>query len=612
MDMQRRLITELNMVSILAVVAVVFSVATTVVQIADGYPSGAPTGTCLTLLPRHSGEPQTNASPYRIEVNTRGTEVQIDLVGNEPFRGFLLNARLASDPQRIVPGTFSSAVDPNAQTLDCLGERASGLTHADGNDKSAIRAVWTPAAEFSGQIIFMGAVVKSFNHFWSALRSTEVSVRGSGTARQRPRIPDYVYDNCGRREGCFGLPVNCIAQRKCDLVLGYREEPGYGYFFQMISLAAANKYVAAGLSQDNLMGDDAVVECIDVQSSLDIRESWNKASSNKGNEVQPLSNIQKVAQSSHDGVQTCQWRRPYITAVKSRTYDLRDRFYVLLAIGNMRENGDKHYHDSALASSALVDFSAIRVERGDNSQLWVQAHATLMTSAWLFTASMGMMLARHFKNVWEDKMPCGVKMWFACHRVFMVLTLLLSLAGVAIMFYRFGKFNSQAGWHPIFGLICVGLCICQPIMALFRCHPGTKRRPLFNWAHWFVGNAAQIIGVVAIFLAADLPRASLQNVHWFIWLIVAFVVFHVLSHLLLQIHGFSVDKRVSAVPDIHLQTMGSNNTGMMSPSAMVETKDSPGSDFRRFMLGIYIIGLLFIVGAMLAVIWLTGSDLLQL
>lgn len=43
------------------------------------------------------------------------------------------------------------------------------------------------------------------------------------------------------------------------------------YFFQMISLAGTNKYVAAGLSFDNLMGDDAVVECIDVNGSLDIR-----------------------------------------------------------------------------------------------------------------------------------------------------------------------------------------------------------------------------------------------------------------------------------------------------------------------------------------------------
>ncbi len=28
----------------------------------------------------------------------------------------------------------------------------------------------------------------------------------------------------------------------------------------------------------------------------------------------------------------------------------------------------------------------------------------------------------------------------------------------------------------------------------FRPHPGTKFRPVFDWAHWFVGNSAFILG----------------------------------------------------------------------------------------------------------------------
>lgn len=76
----------------------------------------------------------------------------------------------------------------------------------------------------------------------------------------------------------------------------------------------------------------------------------------------------------------------------------------------------------------------------------------------------------------------------------MILTLVFSIVGVSIMFYRFGVFTPQAGLHPIIGLLCVALCICQPINALFRCHPGTKKRPFFNWAHWFIGNTAQILG----------------------------------------------------------------------------------------------------------------------
>ena len=61
-------------------------------------------------------------------------------------------------------------------------------------------------------------------------------------------------------------------------------------------------------------------------------------------------------------------------------------------------------------------------------------------------------------------------------------------------------FSPPQGWtevpiaenpHALLGVICAGLCFMQPLIALTRCHPDHRRRPLFNWVHWFVGNAAQ-------------------------------------------------------------------------------------------------------------------------
>ena len=45
--------------------------------------------------------------------------------------------------------------------------------------------------------------------------------------------------------------------------------------------------------------------------------------------------------------------------------------------------------------------------------------------------------------------------------------------------------------HALLGVICAGLCFMQPLIAMTRCHPDHRRRPIFNWVHWFVGNAAQ-------------------------------------------------------------------------------------------------------------------------
>ena len=43
--------------------------------------------------------------------------------------------------------------------------------------------------------------------------------------------------------------------------------------------------------------------------------------------------------------------------------------------------------------------------------------------------------------------------------------------------------TTQAIWHD---LSSNGNCL--------RPHPGTKNRPIFNWAHWAVGNSAFILG----------------------------------------------------------------------------------------------------------------------
>ena len=37
-------------------------------------------------------------------------------------------------------------------------------------------------------------------------------------------------------------------------------------------------------------------------------------------------------------------------------------------------------------------------------------------------------------------------------------------------------------------------CFFQPIMSLCRCGPEHPQRPLFNWAHWFVGTVAYLLG----------------------------------------------------------------------------------------------------------------------
>merc|ERR1719499_579110 len=119
----------------------------------------------------------------------------------------------------------------------------------------------------------------------------------------------------------------------------------------------------------------------------------------------------------------------------------------------------------------------------------------------------------------------------------MLLTFALTVAGFLLILahlgFRWSEIPFDENPHALLGCITTGLCFLQPIMALIRPHPEDTLRPLFNWAHWFVGNAALGVGIAAIFLAVDLDKAELPAET--IYLLISFVVFHVLIHLSLTV-----------------------------------------------------------------------------
>lgn len=79
------------------------------------------------------------------------------------------------------------------------------------------------------------------------------------------------------------------------------------------------------------------------------------------------------------------------------------------------------------------------------------------------------------------------------HRGFMVLTWLLTIAAFILIFVELKDWSNESNPHAILGTIVTILCFFQPIGAYFRPHPGTPKRPIFNWLHWLGGNTAHII-----------------------------------------------------------------------------------------------------------------------
>lgn len=85
------------------------------------------------------------------------------------------------------------------------------------------------------------------------------------------------------------------------------------------------------------------------------------------------------------------------------------------------------------------------------------------------------------------------------HRMCMFLALILSISASVIIFVDSWAFTYNPNgpvaeqYHPILGVILTSLLILQVLIAFCRPGPNAKSRFLFNWFHWFVGNAVHII-----------------------------------------------------------------------------------------------------------------------
>ena len=69
-----------------------------------------------------------------------------------------------------------------------------------------------------------------------------------------------------------------------------------------------------------------------------------------------------------------------------------------------------------------------------SKNLFVKLHGAFMIGAWVLFASVGMFLARYFKQDWTAAKCCKLDQWFIWHRFFMVTTWGLTIAGVILIF----------------------------------------------------------------------------------------------------------------------------------------------------------------------------------
>ncbi|KAF2879335.1 hypothetical protein ILUMI_26846 [Ignelater luminosus] len=587
----------------------------------NALPQGAPTKVCQTMLPFHGGGivRQQGPSPYSVtarRINEDEVLVTIKSSIEIPIQGFMLQARIRD-------GELAGVFEPTSSethTIDCE-QPGDTVTHSSPQPKSAVQVRWKPPLGYLGPVVFNATVAQDYSTFWVGVESEKMRIstifQDKGTfddvPGQNPIVtpPHYIpeettaatrksdpfYEGCAIKKLCFGVPDKCVSSQDCKAVVAVIVS-GDRYEFEM-KATGSPAWVGVGLSEDNQMGDDSVLECAKEGNSVKPYLSWTTPRQNLGvfRITNPQFGIQLLNATSADGTLYCKVLRNTKTTVNNKEFDLvKSQYHILIAAGTTLKPNSVGYHDIGRLASEQKRYLSDVSEVAGASKILLRLHGAFMLAAWIGTASLGTFIARYYRKTWVGRTICGKDLWFAYHRFFMVVTWALTTVAFVLIFVELKAWSSENNPHAILGCIVTALCFMQPIGAFFRPHPGTPRRPIFNWMHWLGGNAAHIIAIVTIFFAVKLTKAELPE--WFDWILVAFVAFHVLMHLVLSILSCIADnssnQRVTAFPMKDL-----NASGKMS--AQMVNVDAPFSPGRKLLLGLYVLVIVALTAALIVV-----------
>ncbi|KAK0059258.1 ferric-chelate reductase 1 [Biomphalaria pfeifferi] len=607
----------------------------------DGHADGQHVdGACLNLVPGHGSNSLSTPPPYKITLNatsyTPGTPVSITLLAcNGAFKGYMIQARLAdiSKNQSELYGTFTA----NESHPACIGGNGSALVHSNGSPKTTVNIQWTPPQLSVGHIIFRVTYVLEVSTFWANIRSDvlyDASLNSASGALENKTDVDPVCSggqqitsitttaatsdtsktnltkdaSCGQTKGCF----SSCSGRGCTFTVSWVTSANISIFVLSTEiLNQGNTYIALGFSSDSEMGDDSVMACA-MNSSGNVFLVLGVNRDNNGPEIFIDSEVQLLNSSTVNGVLFCTISRP--VSEKSNRYDITKPWTLLLAQGNTVTDTNtgvpfltSHKERKFISEEQVTANSIVDLGSDTSGNPMIKAHGCLMVGAWIFLASVGIVVARYYKPVWEVTM-CSQKVWFQIHRLCMVLVFCATAAGFIIIFVEEKEWSEidvegkqfLVG-HPIIGVIVMALTVINPIMALFRPHPGTTNRPIFNWAHWFVGTAAHILAVIGVFFGVQIPDSQVP--YYTVYILAAFVAWQLFVEILLELITCIGRKRVGGVQkgvfsNIDRSESYELNGGGDPPKAIAYTESNKVAIVKLVILVLHII----IVGALSAAV----------
>ncbi|XP_078575041.1 putative ferric-chelate reductase 1 isoform X2 [Branchiostoma floridae x Branchiostoma japonicum] len=420
-------------------------------------------------------------------------------------------------------------------------------------------------------------------------------------------------DGCGVTKGCYGVPDGC-SPPNCDLLSTWVTDATTETVIVEVT-GKSDGYVAIGFSRDKIMADDDMYECVRYpDGNIEVFSSYSTGHSRPTREP-TNSGVSNVEVAYSNGLLSCRFHRAVRQTARAGTgadqyFDLgNSSYHIFLASGPTRVQSDGSVqirrHTSRVYSENPVDVTSISLVATASTPLLVKLHAGLMMSAWMFTVSIGAVLARFYKPMWPNSTCCGVKVWFAVHRAVMILTVLMAVAAFVIIFV-FKEWTFVTGFnattHAIMGIIVTSLAVIQPFMSLLRPGPDEPNRVVFNWFHWGFGTAARIMAIIVMFLGLDFPAMDLPDAAMYV--LASWVVWQALSEVILEQEALlkccgqadAKEKESKDHEEIEMQTQKSPSSVDLNPEP--NSPKPSGSGFKNGFLAIYILVLAGFTAAM--------------
>lgn len=350
-------------------------------------------------------------------------------------------------------------------------------------------------------------------------------------------------ETCGTSRGCYH---DCDATGCSFLITWfYRPDIDATEFSMKKSLKDVynDQWFAMGLSGDERMGDDSVIECVtdpNIRIWADVRHSFNDYHYNV--EVShPKFGLRKMSGTVQDGIMTCNFTRLIHVPGVDRIFSLDQPWYILVTHGYM-DQGSKLQHNlypnGPFVSPYKVDFREHSNVYGQKINYMVKIHGCLMIFAWMILASASIILARYYKHQWPEGRACGRRIWYQVHKVLMIIVLICVVVSFVVIWVHTKGYAKLKGAnaiqkaHPTLGIIVMGLTIINPIMAFIRPKSDTATRPVFKYVHGFVGTTLYVVAILNIILGVTLPKTT---VPWYtMWIVVAFAVYQLLFEIMME------------------------------------------------------------------------------